>query len=144
MVLLEHGADVLTGTAIKYSLESLQSEMQHINNLEFDEDLGLFLEDTDIFDEYVDQFTLGGGPYWIVLNLKKSSPKPVAPGSTPQAEDIGAVRMSLEHFKMMAFIMKRQVDDIESQLGIDIPLPVQLMNAQKIAPEDWQMFWKRS
>lgn len=98
---------------------------------------------SELFDEYVDQFTLGGGPYGVVLNLKKSSPKPVAPGSIPQSEDIGTIRMSLEHFKMMTFIMKRQVDEIESQLGIDIPLPVQLMNALRIAPEDWQKFWKR-
>jgi len=98
----------------------------------------------ELFDEYVDQFTMGGGPYGVVLNLKRSSPKPVAPGSAPQAEDIGAIRMSLEHFKMMVFIMKRQVDDIERQLGVEIPLPVQLMNALKIAPEDWQGFWKRS
>ncbi|MBI2328137.1 MAG: hypothetical protein HYU85_00545 [Chloroflexi bacterium] len=96
------------------------------------------------FDEYVDQFTIGGGPYGVVLNLKKSSPKPAAPGSSPQAEDIGAIRMSLEHFKMMAFIIKRQVDEIEKQLGVEIPLPVQLMNALKIAPEDWQAFWRHS
>lgn len=99
---------------------------------------------SDIFDEYVDQFTMGGGPYGVVLNLKKSSPKPLAPGSSPQAEDIGTIRMSLEHFKMMAFIMKRQVDDIERQLGVEIPLPVSLMNALKIAPEDWQAFWRHS
>jgi len=45
---------------------------------------------------------------------------------------------------MMAFILKRQVDEIESQLGIEIPLPIQLMNALKIAPEDWQKFWQSS
>ena len=99
---------------------------------------------SDIFDEYVDQFTMGGGPYGVVLNLKRSSPKPVAPGSIPQAEDIGTIRMSLEHFKMMTFIMKRQVDEMEKQMRVDIPLPVQLMNALRIAPEDWESFWKRS
>ena len=99
---------------------------------------------SDIFDEYIDQFNIGGGPYGVILNLKKSSSKPVAVGSSPQAEDIGTIRMSLEHFKMMTFIMKRQVDDIETQLGVEIPLPVKLMNALKIAPEDWQHFWKRS
>ncbi len=99
---------------------------------------------SEIFDEYVDQFTIGGGPYGVILNLKKSSSTPPAPGSSPQADDIGTIRMSLEHFKMMAFIIKRQVDDIERELGVEIPLPVKLMNALKIAPEDWQSFWKRS
>jgi hypothetical protein len=99
---------------------------------------------SEVFDEYIDQFTMGGGPYGVIVNLKKSSPKPVAPGSSPQAEDIGTIRMSLEHFKMMTFIMKRQVDDLERQMGVEIPLPVQVMNALKIAPEDWQAFWKHN
>lgn len=96
------------------------------------------------FDEYVDQFTLAAGAYGIALNFKKSSPKPIAPGSIPSADDIGTIRMSLEHFKMMAFIIKRQVDEIEGQLGVEISIPVQLMNALKIAPEDWNTFWKKT
>ena len=95
------------------------------------------------FDEYVDQFTLGGGVYGVALNFRKSSPKPVAPGSSPGTEDIGTIRMSLEHFKVMTYIMKRQVDDIETQFGVEIPIPHSLMNNLKIAPEDWQKFWHR-
>jgi len=52
--------------------------------------------------------------------------------------------MSLEHFKLMAFLMKRNIDEIEGQLGIEIPLPLQVMDALKIAPADWQKFWQRS
>lgn len=96
------------------------------------------------FDEYVDQFTLGGGAYGISLNFRRSNPKPVAPGTDPGAEEVGTLRMSLEHFKLMAFIMKRQVDEIETRFGIDVQLPVQLMNALRIAPEDWAKFWNRS
>ena len=99
---------------------------------------------SELFDEYIDQFTLGGGPFGIILNLKKTSVTPPTPGTVPQAVDIGTIRMSLEHFKMMTFLMKRQVDDMEKQLGVDIPLPIQLMNALKIAPEDWQHFWHPS
>ena len=40
--------------------------------------------------------------------------------------------------------MKRQIDDIEGQLGVEISLPVQLINMLKIAPEDWNSFWKRT
>jgi len=98
----------------------------------------------EFFDEYIDQFTLGGGPYGVALNFRRSSPKPSAPGTIPPAEEVGTLRMSLEHFKVMTFLLKRQVDEIEGQFSIEIPLPVQLMNALKIAPEDWQAFWKRS
>lgn len=95
------------------------------------------------FDEYVDGFTLGAGPYGAALNFQRTSPKPIAPGSQPKVEEIGSVRLSLEHLKVMAFMMKRQVDDIEKQLGIEIPLSFQLLNALKIAPDDWQSFWQK-
>ncbi len=95
------------------------------------------------FDEYIDQFGIGVGAYGVALNFKKTSPKPVAPGNIPPADDIGTIRMSLEHFKIMAFLIKRSVDEVEGQLGIEIPFPVQILNALKIAPEDWQHFWQR-
>jgi hypothetical protein len=95
------------------------------------------------FDEYVDGFTLGAGPYGAALNFQRTNPRPIAPGSTPIVEEIGSVRLSLEHLKMMAYVMKRQVDDVEKQLGIEIPLSFQLLNALKIPPEDWQNFWQR-
>lgn len=96
------------------------------------------------FDEYVDQITMGVNAYGIILNFRKTSAIPVAPGTSPIAVDVGSIRMSLEHFKVMAYLLKRQVNEVESQFGITIPLPPQVMNAMKIAPEDWDMFWKRA
>ena len=95
------------------------------------------------FDEYVDQYTLGGGAYGISVNFRRTSPKPSAPGSSPEVIEVGTVRMSLEHFKVMAFLMKRQVDDIERQFQIEIPIPIQIMHSLKIAPDDWKEFWQR-
>lgn len=98
---------------------------------------------TEIPDLYVDQFLLGAGPYGISLTFGRSSPKPPSPGATPQGEEVAVIRMSLEHFKLMAFLMKRQVLDIEYQLGINIPMPLQLMNQLRIGPEDWEKYWQR-
>ena len=95
------------------------------------------------FDEYVDGFTLGAGPYGAALNFQRTTPKPIAPGSQPKVEDIGSVRLSLEHLKVMSFTMKRQVDEIEKQLGIEIPISFQLLNGLKIPLEDWQAFWQK-
>jgi hypothetical protein len=97
----------------------------------------------ELFDEYIDQYQLSGGAYGISMNFRRSSPKPSAPGSSPEFIEIGTVRMSLEHFKIMAFLMKRQIDDIERQFGIEIPIPIQVMNGLKISPDDWSEFWKR-
>lgn len=94
------------------------------------------------FDVYVDQMTIGAGPFGVALNFRKTSPRPVAPGTNLQVEEVGTVRMSLEHFKVMAFLLQRQIREVESQLGVQIPIPVQLMNQLKIAPEDWERFWR--
>lgn len=95
------------------------------------------------FDEYIDQFTLGGGVFGISMNFRRSGPQPTVPGNIPSADQVGTIRMSLEHFKVMAFLMKRQMVEIEDQFGVEIPLPPRLMNNLKIAPEDWEKFWKR-
>lgn len=96
------------------------------------------------FDEYIDQLMLAISPYGVALTFKRSSGKPVAPGSVPLSEDVGTIRMSLEHMKVMTFLLKRHLDESQAQMGIDIPLPIRLMNELRIAPEDWQKFWQRS
>lgn len=63
MNLLEKGADFLVGKNKDTTLEALQLEMKKITDLEFDEDLGLFLQDTDVFNEYdMDRVPLGFKP----------------------------------------------------------------------------------
>jgi len=96
------------------------------------------------FDVYVDQVMLAISPYGVALNFRKSSPKPAAPGTVPQADDVGTIRMSLEHAKIMTFLIKRQLDEAQSSLGVDVQIPIRLMNDLRIAPEDWQKFWQRS
>jgi len=88
--------------------------------------------------------TLAISPYGAALTFKKSSPKPVAPGTVPQSEDVGTIRMSLEHMKIMTFLIKRQLDEAQISLGVDVQIPIRLMNDLRIAPEDWQKFWQRS
>ncbi len=94
------------------------------------------------FDEYVDQFTANAGPYGIVLNFSRTAPKPIAPGSSPQVEEVGSVRMSMELYKVMVYILKKQVQEIESQLGVSVPVSFMVLNSLKIGPEDWEQFWR--
>ncbi|MBI4338600.1 MAG: hypothetical protein HY680_01460 [Chloroflexi bacterium] len=94
------------------------------------------------FDVYSDGYTLAGGPYGVTITFTKSGAKPVAPGSNPPMDDVGSIRMSWEHFKLMAFLMTRQVRQTEQQFGVQIPIPVQLLSSLKIAPEDWEHFWQ--
>ncbi|MCZ6479567.1 MAG: DUF3467 domain-containing protein [candidate division NC10 bacterium] len=50
------------------------------------------------------------------------------------------IRMSPEHAKVLAFILRRHVQDYERQTGITIDVPVQILNDLRIPPEDWRQF----
>jgi len=63
MVLLEKAADILNGVNKKDSLENIQLDMRKIVDLDFDDDIGLFLDDTYQFKDYgMDTIPLGFDP----------------------------------------------------------------------------------
>ena len=93
-------------------------------------------------DVYCDQFQTSTSPYGAILNFLLSQPTPAAPGSSPANERLATIRMSLEHLKTMAFVLRNQVRNHEQQTGTTIQIPMQVLNSLKIAPEDWEAFWK--
>jgi hypothetical protein len=95
-------------------------------------------------DVYADQFQLNTGPFGCSLNFLLSGPTPPAPGAAPQVQRQATVRTSLEHLKVMTFILHRQISQIEEQTGTEIPIPVQVLNALQIGLEDWNGFWRRA
>jgi hypothetical protein len=93
-------------------------------------------------DVYCDQFQMNIGPFGSTLNFSLSSPTPPAPGSPPQAERLATVRMSLEHMKVITFILRRQILEYERNSVVGVSLPSQLLNSLRIGPEDWESFWR--
>jgi len=93
-------------------------------------------------DVYTDQFQLNTAMYGCTLNFMRSSPIPPVPGTAPQVERLATVRMSLEHLKVMAFVLWRQIRQHEGQTGAPIPIPPQVLNGLQVGLEDWERFWK--
>ncbi len=87
-------------------------------------------------DVYSDQFTVTVGPYGISLTFSLTQPHP-APGQPPQRRDLVTVRMSLEHAKVMAMIVRRQLKNYERENSVEIPIPYSLYQQLNLAPEDW-------
>jgi hypothetical protein len=98
---------------------------------------------SEALDVYSDSFQLNTNPYGASLNFFISPSMPPPPGTPPQPRLLATVRMSLEHLKLMAFMLRRQVMHHEQQTGSDIQVPVQVLNALGIGKEDWESFWKR-
>ena len=93
-------------------------------------------------DVYSDSFQLNTGPYGATLNFMLSPSTPPAPGKTPQPETLATIRMSLEHLKLMTFVLRRQVMQVEQRNGVNIQVPTQVLNSLGISPDDWDSLWK--
>ena len=91
---------------------------------------------------YSDGVQVGCAPFTVALTFTVSpSPSrlPPAPDREPVPPKVVAdVRMSPEHAKVMAIILRRQIKDFEQQLGKPIPVHPQVLQQLGLSPtEDW-------
>ena len=94
-------------------------------------------------DVYSDQFQISIGPWGCALNFSESHALPPAPGNVPQAKHVATVRMSTEHLKVMAFLIRRQIIEVEKQTGVRVEIPMQVLNGLGIGMEDWNSLWNK-
>lgn len=92
-------------------------------------------------DVYADQFGLNIGPFGCSINFSISSAMPPPPGGAVQGQSLGTVRMSLEHLKVMTYLMRRQLLEFERTTGVQVPVAREVLNQLRIGPEDWTECW---
>ena len=84
---------------------------------------------------YSDGVQVGCAPFTIALTFTVS-PSP-SKGAQPPAV-VADIRMSPEHAKVMAIILRRQIREFEQQLGRPIPIHPQVAQQLGLSPtEDW-------
>ncbi len=82
---------------------------------------------------YADGFQLAVNPYTAVLVFMQ---QPLQVGNQPNR--VAIMRMSLEHAKVMAIILRKQVKQFEQSMGHDIELHPTLYQQLGISKmEDW-------
>jgi hypothetical protein len=98
----------------------------------------------DILDVYTDGVSLNIGPFGCSMNFAMSPS--AAQGGVPgtMAQPVATVRMSLEHLKVMAFLIRRQLRDYERQSGVEVAIPADVLNQLRIGREDWEECWHPS
>jgi hypothetical protein len=84
---------------------------------------------------YSDGVQVGCAPFTVALTFTVSA----SPSKGNQMPAVVAdIRMSPEHAKVMAIILRRQLKDFEQQLGRDIPIHPQVAQQLGLSPaEDW-------
>lgn len=95
-------------------------------------------ESGNVPDFYADQFTMAQSAYGIAFsfNLSPSTPGPMPrqQQSTPQV----VVRMSLEHAKIMAMMVRKNLKQYELEhLGDAIKLPRHVLQQMNLSEDDW-------
>ena len=84
---------------------------------------------------YSDGLSVGCAPFTVTLLFTVSNPPHKA--NLPQTV-VADIRLSPEHAKVMAIILRKQLKDFEEQMGRAIPLHPHVMKNLGISPsEDW-------
>ena len=89
----------------------------------------------EVPDLYVDSFRITITPYGVNLTFARSEPHP-APAAARQEAPQAVLRMSLEHAKSIAMLMRKQLKAYERENG-EINLPPGLYTNLGVAREDW-------
>jgi hypothetical protein len=98
-------------------------------------------EAREVPDVFADQFHFRSGPYGTALNFLATAPGAPALGAAPQTELKATVRMSVEHAKVVAFLIRRQILQQERETGVRYDVPPRILNGLGVSPEDWEAFW---
>jgi len=84
---------------------------------------------------YCDGAQVGLSPFTAILSL---TVQPAGQTGTMPPIKVANVRMSLEHAKVMAIVLRKQLKNYEHQTGIEIQLPAALYQQLGISKqEDW-------
>ncbi len=93
------------------------------------------------FDLYADQFVVSTTPFGANLSFGVREAHPTT-ARAPQTTMHGTIRMSVEHLKIMVYMIRRQVMKAEHDAGVKAEVAPQILNQLDIHPEDWDGFWQ--
>ncbi len=94
------------------------------------------MADEPIPDVYVDQMRSTVGVFGVNITFGLNEPHPTSAGPRMATERV-ILRMSLEHAKVVAMMLRRQLKKYEQETGTTIELPSNVYTGLGIAQEDW-------
>ena len=93
------------------------------------------MDDAQAPELYADGVQIGMGPFGVTLAF---SMQPAGQTGTMAPIKVCNLRMSLEHAKTLAMMLKKQLKNYEANMGEDIPLPQQVYTQLGLSKmEDW-------
>ena len=94
------------------------------------------------FDISIDSVDPIVGAHGIVLCLGRTAVGDAEDGiRTITQEDVGIVRMSIEHAKLTAFLLRRAIAGYEQQFDVSVSVPASILKSSQISDREWDKFW---
>jgi len=93
------------------------------------------MPDAGLPEFYVDQFRMNVHAYGAAITFGLATPHPTT--GQAQVHDSVVLRMSLEHMKIMAIILKKNLKAYEEQMQAPINIPRVVYNGLGLSQEDW-------
>lgn len=94
------------------------------------------MAENEIPDVYVDQMRVTIGVFGVNMTFALSEPHPTS-AAAPKPEDKVRLRMSLEHAKIVAMLLRKQLKHYEEGSGTTIEIPSGVYTGLGVAEEDW-------
>ena len=94
-------------------------------------------EDSTIPDIYVDNMQITSGVYGVNITFGLTEPHPASGTRSQQPEEKVRVRMSLQHAKIVAMMLRQNLKNYELNTGTSIQIPQNVYTSLGVAEEDW-------
>ena len=105
----------------------------------------------EVPEVYADLFWITLSPYTVIFDFgKRLAPRrehterdegqQPDPQQRQMSSIVARIRMSPEHAKVLAIILRRHLQEYERQTGVMIDVPAPILQELGIAPEDWRQF----
>ena len=95
------------------------------------------------FDVYTDSAGLSMSDWGANLQFFVRGPVQ-SDGQATQLIDLGTVRMSNQHLKVLTYIIRRQIRNHESEAQFQFEVPKRTLETFGIIDQDWQAFWAQT
>ena len=94
-------------------------------------------DENTIPDIYVDNMQITTGVYGVNITFGLAEPHPASGMRSQQPEEKVRVRMSLQHAKIVAMMLRQNLKNYEHGTGTSIQIPHNVYTGLGVAEEDW-------
>ncbi len=93
-------------------------------------------DEPEVPEFYVDQFLISTNQFGAAITFGLSPAHP-SPGKLEKPTERVRLRMSLEHVKVMAMLVKQHLKNYEANADVQIQVPYEVIKQLGLADEQW-------